>query len=161
MKLEKNLPDYTVLTELNVDGYLDHDEDADEYGEAMVEEQRKKLEELGYDYLDTCYVIHFFDSHYSIDAVTIDEIHEAIMSLAIKDGYDLVMFENGHPGYVAYYNGCANGFEIIGTPDDLKESFTEKATSGDVQLYDLYDLDFNFDCYIEGDDNLRELVEEL
>ena len=84
MTLEKHLPKYTVLTERNVDSYLDHDEDSEEYGEAMVEEQQKKLEELGFDYLDTCYVIHFFDSLYSLESITIGEVHEAIMSLAIK-----------------------------------------------------------------------------
>lgn len=38
----------------------------------------------------------------------------ALECLAIKDGADLVQYENGNYGFVAFYNGRQNGFEIIG-----------------------------------------------
>lgn len=41
-------------------------------------------------------------------------IEFAIQHLAIKEGYDMVQFSNGNYGFVAYYNGVPNGFEIIG-----------------------------------------------
>ena len=34
--------------------------------------------------------------------------------VAIKDGVDMVQFANGNYGFVAYYNGGINGFEVIG-----------------------------------------------
>jgi len=43
---------------------------------------------------------------------------DAIQHLAIKDGYDLIQFENGNYGYVAYYNGIENGFEILGESEE-------------------------------------------
>ena len=41
-------------------------------------------------------------------------IEFAIQHLAIKEGYDMGQLSNGNYGFVAYYNGVPNGFEIIG-----------------------------------------------
>ena len=41
-------------------------------------------------------------------------IYDAIQTLSIKDGANLVKFSNGNIGYVAYYNGKLSSFEIIG-----------------------------------------------
>ena len=42
------------------------------------------------------------------------DIDDAIQCLAIKDGVDMVQFSNGNYGFVAYYSGDTNGFEVIG-----------------------------------------------
>ena len=42
------------------------------------------------------------------------DIDNAIEHLASKDGVDMVQFSNGNYGFVAYYNGKVNGFEVIG-----------------------------------------------
>lgn len=77
------------------------------------EEQYKALEQHGYAYDYKLYEIHFFDSPYTNDRTVISDINDAIQSLAIKDGADLVEYENGNIGFVASYNGVMNGFEII------------------------------------------------
>lgn len=63
-------------------------------------------------------LVHFFeDDHYlneGVQSLNVSEIlTEATDYLAIKDGYDVVKFDNGNLGVVAYYNGNQNGFEII------------------------------------------------
>lgn len=93
---------YTILTKLNA-----YDEDT----EALYTEQQAKLETLGIDERE--YTCHFFDSAFFNEETTVMTISDAIQSLAIKDGVDLVMYENGNVGYVAYYNGKENGFEIL------------------------------------------------
>lgn len=41
------------------------------------------------------------------------DLEDAIDSLAIKDGVDIIRFENGNLGLVAYYNGRKSFLEII------------------------------------------------
>lgn len=41
------------------------------------------------------------------------DLEDAIDSLAIKDGVDMIRFENGNLGLVAYYNGRKSFLEII------------------------------------------------
>lgn len=77
----------------------------------LYEEQGSKLDKMGYK-LDEEYTIHFFESKYFSDCEEVCTINDAIESLAIKDGADLVRWENGNIGFVAYYNGNKNGFEI-------------------------------------------------
>ena len=45
---------------------------------------------------------------------SVPDIDEAIQYLNIKEGYDMVQFDNGNIGFVAYYDGVENGFEVIG-----------------------------------------------
>ena len=78
----------------------------------LVEEQDTILKANGFVF-DKKYKIHMFDSRYNNDTNVDEEINEAVQYLAIKDGYDLVQFENGNIGFVAYYNGHENGFEIL------------------------------------------------
>lgn len=52
------------------------------------------------------------------------EINEQIQYLAVKDGVDLVRFSNGNLGFVAYYNGNENAFEII--PAEMTEEEFEE-----------------------------------
>ena len=84
------------------------------YEMSRYEEQVSKLETLGFKYeWGTNYLCHFFDSPFFDEDTNTTSIPEAIECLAIKDGVDLVQFSNGNYGFVAYYNGYKNGFEII------------------------------------------------
>ena len=84
---------------------------------ALYNEQYALLTAHGYD-MEKCYKVHFFDSPYTYDKTQDDVIADAIQRLAIKDGYDIVKWENGNIGFVAYYSGVENGFEIIGESED-------------------------------------------
>lgn len=81
--------------------------------EALYYEQEEWLRKFGYEW-KTEVSYHHFDSVFSDDYVTNDTIYDAIDALAIKDGVDLVRFENGNIGFVAYYNGHKDAFEIYG-----------------------------------------------
>ena len=97
------MPRYVVITKNQV---------YESEPEKIVEEQEEKRKLLGLD--GDHYVCHFFDSPYFNDSTEETSIEDAIQRLAIKDGYDMVQFQNGNYGFVAYYNGIVNGFEIIG-----------------------------------------------
>ena len=107
------LPNFIVLTGVSV---LDIPYESSEQNEkdcrALIEEQHRILEERGYD-CDKFHYLHYYDSYYTNDVIVSMQIHDAIQMLAIKDGYDLVEFENGNVGFVAYYNLNKNGFEIL------------------------------------------------
>ena len=61
---------------------------------------------------DTKVIIHYLESdHYTIGYTS--EINDYIDCLAIKDGVNIVRFENGNIGFMAYYSGYENGFEIM------------------------------------------------
>lgn len=104
---------YTVVTKHQV--YGDYDSESEREVELRYEEQISKLETLGFKYeWKTSYLCHFFDSPFFDEDTNTMSIPEAIECLAIKDGVDLVQYSNGNYGFVAYYNGYKNGFEIIG-----------------------------------------------
>lgn len=98
---------YTIITKNQVyDGGDD---------ETRIKEQLEKMKILGiYDDYEHDYLCHFFDSPWINETTIATRIGEAIQYLAIKDGVDLVQYENGNYGFVAYYSGEPNGFEIIG-----------------------------------------------
>ena len=109
------LPKYKVLTKkslLNMK-YVNEKQWEEDCLE-LVEEQNSILNGNGIenDYVKA-YSIHFFDSDFFDEHITELTIDEAIQCLAIKDGVDLVQYENGNYGYVAYYNCADNGFEIL------------------------------------------------
>ena len=105
---------YTIITKHQV--YSDYDEaDYEKEIELRYEEQQEKLKILGFKYeRGVDYVCHFFNSVFFDEETCVTSIPEAIECLAIKDGVDLVLFTNGNYGFVAYYNGNENGFEIMG-----------------------------------------------
>lgn len=109
MKLHK----FKVLTEKSVLDipYINEAQREADVG-LLVEEQDNIMTLNGIDFYKS-YNVHFFDSKYNDDCTMKMSIDEAIQYLAIKDGYDLVRFENGNIGFVAYYNGVKNGFEIL------------------------------------------------
>lgn len=114
-------PKYKILTNKSVlDIPYKNDTQHTEECEALVKEQDEILKANGFD-LFKRYKIHILDSHYSNETYINEEINEAVQYLAIKDGVDLVQFENGNYGFVAYYNGYENGFEILGSEDDEDE----------------------------------------
>ena len=80
--------------------------------EEIIKEQEEKRKVLGLG--DKNFLCHFHSSPYTSDRIVEMPIEFAIQHLAIKEGYDMVQFPNGNYGFVAYYNGVPNGFEIIG-----------------------------------------------
>ena len=103
-----SIPEYTLITFSGV--YC-----SDTFDD-LFEEQTEWLRKLGYENdWYTRVSLHHFDSVFS------DEwycggmlISDGIEALAIKDGADLVRFSNGNVGFVAYYNGYKDAFEILG-----------------------------------------------
>lgn len=114
-------PKYKILTEISVlDIPYENDKQYTDECTKLVAEQDEILKANGFVF-DKRYKIHIFDSHYSNETCFDEEINEAVQYLAIKDGVDLVQFENGNYGFVAYYNGTENGFEILESEDDEDE----------------------------------------
>ena len=109
------MPTFEIVTKTHL-----YDIDIDDYDAyvALWDEQCDTLCKKGFD-LDKSYRLHFFDSAFFDEYETDDYIGESTQFLAIKDGLDLVRFETGNYGFVAYYNNHCNGFEI------LKESMEE------------------------------------
>lgn len=109
-----NIPNYTVLTDKSV---LDIPyEDESQYSEACIsffENQVKKFEENGFDYHNKVYEVHFFNSVFRDESIEDCEIDDAVQCLAIKDGADLVRFDNGNVGFVSYYGCHKDAFEIL------------------------------------------------
>lgn len=112
---------YEILTEKSVlDIPYENDAQHTEECEELVEEQDTILKANGFVF-DKRYKIHLFDSHFFDETFINEEINEAVQYLAIKDGVDLVQFENGNYGFIAYYNGTENGFEILESEEDEDE----------------------------------------
>lgn len=106
------IPKYKVLTQKSIlDMEYENEKQWEQDCLALYKEQNSILKENGIDNLESQWV-HFFESPYSYDIIVKTDIDDAIEHLAIKDGVDLVQYENGNYGYVAYYSGVDNGFEI-------------------------------------------------
>ena len=106
------VPQYTVITNCRV--YDEHWSSEADWSERLWEGQEAKCAELGIDTssLANEVLCHFFDSPFSDEREEHWNVYDAIQCLAIKDGVDLVQYGNGNYGFVAYYSGTANGFEI-------------------------------------------------
>jgi len=111
-----------TLRELDLIGDEAHD---DPIREAFYREQDDVLKAHGYSMNDDVYSIHVFDSAFHFDARWNMTIYEAIDYLAVKDGYDVVRFDNGNIGVVAYYSGQENGFEILGDFDPCNNGYDD------------------------------------
>ena len=114
-----NIPKYTIITSKTALDIADTTEARIE----LVEEQSNKLKSLGYD-LNGVYVAHFFNSAFFNEQTDNDTINELVQKLATKEGYDLVQFENGKIGFVAYYGNKENGFELVSSYDEIREKVT-------------------------------------
>ena len=106
------MPEYKVITTRRV--YDEHYMKESNWSEKLYEEQEEKCGKLGIDmsYFADEVPCHFFKCAFFNDRTDRRNVYAAIDCLAIKDGVDLVQFDNGNYGFVAYYNGNANGFEI-------------------------------------------------
>lgn len=107
---------YSILTKLTAFGALEVEdyEEQETYYENKYDEEQEKLKIFGYqDSNYDCHLIHFFDSAFYDDFTEEMTIREAIEFLALKEGADLVRWENGNIGYIGYYGSNLNGFEII------------------------------------------------
>lgn len=113
MPLEKfDLPRYKIITKLRVfDKNRNWDDDS--YTEQLYEEHIEKLKVFGLEQYSNV-LCHFFNSVFYDEETEEYTIDEAWQHLASKDGIDMVQYENGNYGFIAYYNGHINGFEIIG-----------------------------------------------
>lgn len=105
--MKHELPKYSILTKKSVLDIDCNKEDYEKEFNEIIEEQDKILP-----YSGIC-LIHFFNSAFFNESTEEMTINDAIECLAIKDGVDLVQFENKNKGFVAYYNTKINGFEII------------------------------------------------
>ena len=111
--MKQKLPNFKIATRKSVlDIPYESDKQYTSECEKLVAEQNKILKKKGYK-LNKYHDLHFYDSPYTTDFTTDMCISDAVQCLAIKDGYDLVKFDNGNYGYVAYYNRHKNGFEIL------------------------------------------------
>lgn len=103
--------DYKILTEMSVEDTLGDNPKIS--GEALFEMQQEKLSELGYDFSDTQYMAHFFNSAFFNDFTESDYLTSLVERLAMKEGADLVQFSDGNIGYVGYYGVDENAFELV------------------------------------------------
>ena len=111
--MEYKLPNFKILTKKSIlDIPYENDKQYQENRRVLTAEQDKIIAKNGYDF-NKYYDVHFYESAYTNEFKTDMSINDAIQCLAIKDGCDLVKFDNGNIGYVAYYNGHKNGFEIL------------------------------------------------
>ena len=114
----RKLPNFIILTSKSIlDIPYENDSQHEHDVLLLVDEQYNILKSNGIGF-SKCYKLHFFDTPYTSDHTTVMEIDEAIQCLAIKDGYDVAEFKNGNIGFVAYYSGVENGFEILGEAEE-------------------------------------------
>ena len=101
------IPKYDVLTRMSTLTTEDK--------EKLAEEQNLLFRALFLDMSEDV-IYHTFDSTFSEDERdegNLSEYDYQIQGLALKDGVDLVAFENGNIGFVSYCNGHKDAFEII------------------------------------------------
>ena len=114
---------YEILTSKSIMYYgpieTENDEKfAEERREEIITEQNAILKASGYEMYDTAYKIHFFDSPFTVECYRMETIYDAIQMLSIKDGVDLVEYDNGNIGFVSYYNDKRDAFEIMNPTTD-------------------------------------------
>ena len=120
MSNNNSFPKYKVLTSksiLAINDECDNLSDDEFYSlfDSFGSEQFKTIEKNLPTFDLERLVVHFFDSPYTSDSYEKTSFEDAVQMLAIKEGYDVVRFENGNYGVVAYYGGKENAFEIIDT----------------------------------------------
>lgn len=57
------------------------------------------------------HVFNRYDNSYVIDST--DNVFDIINTLAIKEGCNMVQYENGNYGFIGYYNGHEDYIEIM------------------------------------------------
>jgi hypothetical protein len=132
----KTFQNYEIVTSRKLYDYCDIlEEEEEKFREELYEEQLVFLEK---EIKTENVIIHFIEDTHFIDDycryTATTEIDKFIQYLAVKDGVDLVRFSNGNLGFVAYYNGHENAFEII--PTEMTEDEFEL---GDMDWADYVD----------------------
>jgi hypothetical protein len=81
------------------------------------------------------FAVHFLaDKHFQDERYTLSsDILETVECLAIKDGIDIVQFENGNMGFVAYYNGHKNSFEFKAINEEVYEKVSYDELEEDIK----------------------------
>ena len=122
-------PKFTIITKQSVFNCIDHD--------SLFNEQEAKCKELGIDTNPWAKEtgIHKFNSVFCDECYVEMTVHDAIDALAIKEGADLVQFENGNYGFVAYYGDHKDGFEIEKETDVLKRKVAEMLEDAIQNIY--------------------------
>lgn len=112
---------FEIITDLSVYGIIDRPESEYEHlKDMLVDEQDETLTDYGFE--NDCYTAYVIQ--YSDGEIRLDTIDDAIQSLALKDGADLVRFDDDTIGFVGYYNGFEldeNYFKILRVPTEMDE----------------------------------------
>ena len=116
---------YKVLTSvdaLEINDNYNTDEELEEIYNNLYEEQLQVLRDNGFEVdNDTVYKIHYIeDPLFHNDGIGYETIKDSFECNAIKEGYNVVKFENGKIGVVASYNGNENGFEFLAPATDAE-----------------------------------------
>lgn len=137
---ENKLMKCTVITKMSV---YDPNRDCNDegYDLNLVREQFNLLQAMGYDISSVLYLIKLDGDHYMINT-----IYDAIQYLSLKEGADLVKFENGNIGYAGYYGNTRptkdNCFEIVCPASEIISRYIHLANFGDgLDLCGNYDAD--------------------
>lgn len=105
---------YEILTKKSVCNMTEKDIENENFFMELLEEQSTILSGFGIDYGSSVCGIHFIKSDWSNGKQCLkDTLDIAIQCLAIKDGVDLVRFENGNIGFISYYNNSLDAFEVL------------------------------------------------
>lgn len=114
---------YEIATKRKLYDYSDMTEEEEEIFRENLYEEQMKIIDLQVKTKNV--IIHILEDDYYLNEHFFYDKKEEICSyleyLAIKDGTDLVKFENGNLGYIAYYSLAKNGFEIIETDMTLED----------------------------------------
>lgn len=102
--------------------------------EALYNEQMSVLEQLGYDYyLD--YITIYGNHNRKVEVDGFYTMDEAVQGLALKDGADLVEFENGCIGFVGYYNGFDENYCYFVKSEQMSDH-CQLANSNQVYVFE-------------------------
>lgn len=110
---------YELLNELNFD--LEGEEFMKQYNEMMDQFIGKK------------YVARIDGQ--SIRYELVDNIPELLESLAIKDGLELVRFENGSLGFIAYYTNHSEYLELVELTNEQYEVLEWEESQEDMKKF--------------------------
>ena len=106
---------YKVLNKMSV---MDIPEDI---YETEIERHNQETDDILFDndivmtgaYANTEYVCEFWENKRAETETRTVTIYDAIEMLALKEGTDVVEYDNGNIGIVGYYNAWENGFIIL------------------------------------------------
>lgn len=140
----RKLPKYEVIVKPSAAEMNEIGGDDPEKEERMRREQRGKFEEAlkaaGFSMGDEL-KLRFFDSAFFDESEEIMSADDAIQALALKEGVDMVRFEDGKVGFVGHYGGEDNGFEILGEPTADDKAMLESAEKHEALNPELWGAD--------------------